>query len=329
MRHLITGAGGFIAGHLIRSLLDDPTTTDVRGVDIKPRGEWWQWHEDADNFAQRDLMDPAYAMAMTHGVDRVWHLACPMGGIGWITAERYACARSAKMTTNVLDGAIANNVERLLLSSSACVYPTGQQNDMDSHGDALAEHMAWPAQPEEGYGLSKLFEEELAAYAARDTDLQTRVARFHNIYGPNGSWEGGKEKAPAAIARKVATAVITGDHKIDIWGDGQQLRSFCWIHDCVYATRALMDSDHERPLNIGSEEMVSIDQLVSIVETIAGIPELDRDYDLTAPRGVRGRNSDNTRCRQVLGFAPSTPLVDGMTETYAWVYDQVSRALTP
>lgn len=322
MRHLVTGAGGFIAGHLIRSLLDDGE--EVRGVDIKPREDWWQWHHDAQNFTSRDLMVPSHASAVMSNVDRVWHLACPMGGIGWISAERYGCARSAKMTTNMLDAAIAAGVDRFLLTSSACVYPIDQQAQLDV--PALAEHMAWPARPEEGYGLSKLFEEKLCEYATADAGLATRIARYHNIYGPQGSWDGGKEKAPAAIARKVAEAVADGSMSIDIWGDGKQQRSFCWVGDCVRATRALMDSTFPLPLNIGSAEMVSIDELVTIAEEIAGVT-LQRTYTLDAPTGVRGRNSDNTIFRDLFGWEPDTPLRSGMALVVAWVTDQVLQRL--
>lgn len=320
MRHLVTGAGGFIGGHLVRHLLD--LGEDVVATDIKGPDDWWQYHDGPVYFRGRDLMIRSHADVVVRDVDWVWHLACPMGGIGFITEQQFHCAHSALMTMNMLDASIDAGVDRFMLSSSACVYPTHLQEF--STGDvALTEDDAWPARPEPGYGLSKLFEEELCRYAARDAGLDVRVARFHNIYGPHGTWVGGKEKAPAAIARKVAAAAITGDLSIEVWGDGEQRRSFCYIDDCVAALTALMASDHVEPLNIGSAEMVTINDLVTITERIAGVT-LNRVYDDDAPTGVRGRNSDNTRCAEVLGFAPSTPLEVGMTETFSWVAAQVA-----
>lgn len=315
----VTGAGGFVFGHMVRRLLDEGY--DVRAVDIKPLPEWWQVH-DCENQPGRDLMNPAACAAAVRGATIVVHGACPMGGIRWITEQLWDCARSSGMTQNMLQASIDAGVHQFTLSSSACAYGLPWQGDAE-HVTALSEDMAWPLQGEPGYGLSKGWEEKLCEYAAHDTDLDVRVARFHNIYGPSGSWEGGKEKAPAAICRKVAEAIVTDSHEIEIWGDGEQRRTFCWVDDCVEGVRRLMASDYSSPVNIGSSELVSINELVSMVEDIAGVT-LRRNYDLSAPTGVRGRSSDNALCRRVLdGWEPSTPLRVGMERLYSWVEGRV------
>jgi nucleoside-diphosphate-sugar epimerase len=224
-------------------------------------------------------------------------------------------------STHLLQAAQKHDVERLFFSSSACVYAAGKQTDPNV--TALVEADAYPAQPEDGYGWEKLFTERMCRHFEEDFGLTTRVARYHNVYGPNGTWTGGREKAPAAVCRKIATAVLTGHHEIDIWGDGEQTRSFMYIDDCVDGTLKIMASDVLEPLNLGSSEMVSINQLVDIVEDIAGIT-VRRRYDLDAPKGVRGRNSDNTLILERLGWEPSISLRDGMERTYRWIYDQMA-----
>jgi nucleoside-diphosphate-sugar epimerase len=230
---------------------------------------------------------------------------------------------SVLISTHMLKAAHEEGVERYFYSSSACVYAAGKQTDPDV--TALREEDAYPAQAEDGYGWEKLFSERMCRHFTEDYGLVTRVARYHNVYGPHGTWTGGREKAPAAVCRKVAEAALSGDHRIEIWGDGRQTRSFMYIDDCLHGTRMIMDGDSGVPVNLGSSELVSINQLVDLVEQIAGI-RCERHYRLDAPQGVRGRNSDNTLIRELYGWEPSIPLIDGLERTYAWVYDQVKRA---
>jgi nucleoside-diphosphate-sugar epimerase len=243
-----------------------------------------------------------------------------MGGMGFIEHNKALCMLSVLINTHLLVAARHNQVSRFFFSSSACVYPDYRQQDTQIEG--LKESNVYPAMPEDGYGWEKLFSERMCRHFREDFGLQTRIARYHNVYGPFGTWDGGREKAPAAISRKVALAVLNGTKEIEIWGDGKQTRSFTYIDDCLYGTEMLMHSDFVEPLNIGSDEMVSVNQLVDVVEEIAGV-KLKRVYNLDAPKGVRGRNSDNTLIKKVLGWAPSIRLRDGMEKTYGWIYDQV------
>jgi GDP-D-mannose 3',5'-epimerase len=254
----------------------------------------------------------------------VFNLAADMGGMGFIENNKALCMLSVLVSTHMLVAARDAGVERFFYSSSACVYAADKQSTPEVR--PLRESDAYPADPEDGYGWEKLFSERMARHFYEDFGLETRVARYHNIYGPLGTWRGGREKAPAAICRKVATAVLTGDHTIEIWGDGQQTRSFTYIDDCLEGTLRLMASDVREPINVGSDQLVTIDQLVDIVEDIAGV-KLERRYKLDAPQGVRGRNSDNTLIRERLGWAPSISLEDGLAATYAWVYDQVAATM--
>src|SRR3712207_6001619 len=319
---LVTGAGGFIGGHLVRALLAQGR--EVRAVDVKPVEHWYQAFSDAENVVADLSLLPACEMAVD-GMQSVFNLAADMGGMGFIENNRARCMLSVLTSTHVLVAAKDAGVERFFYSSSACVYPAGRQDSPEVV--PLAEHHAYPALPEDGYGWEKLFSERMARHFREDFGIATRTARYHNVYGPDGTWTGGREKAPAAICRKVAEAKQSGRHEIEIWGDGEQTRSFMYIDDCVYGTEAIMDSDITEAINLGSDEMVSINQLVDIVEDIAGV-KLERRYDLTAPKGVRGRNSDNTLISELLGWAPSISLREGLEQTYAWIYDEVS-ALTP
>ena len=318
---VVTGAGGFIGGHLVGSLLAQGKS--VRAVDIKPFDEWHQVHPDAQS-VQADVSLLENARAAVDGAAWVYNLAADMGGMGFIENNKAACMMSVLTSTHVLQAARESEVERYFYSSSACVYAAEHQTSPDVV--ALREEDAYPAMPEDGYGWEKLFSERMARHFLEDFGVTTRVARFHNIYGEYGTYEGGREKAPAAICRKVATAAITGDHSIEIWGDGKQTRTFTYIADCVKGTRMITDGDYAEPVNLGSDELVTINQMVEIVEQIGGVT-LERKHNLTAPQGVRGRSSDNTEMIRRYGWAPSTSLADGLERTYRWVYDEVKRSL--
>lgn len=314
---LVTGAGGFIGGHLVKRLLDEGR--DVLSVDKKPFDDWYQYHENGHNLVL-DVSSRRGAGLSVQGMDEVYNLAADMGGMGFIENNKAACMLSVLTSTNVINEALRAGVKRYFYSSSACVYAGDRQTDPNV--TALKEEDAYPADPEDGYGWEKLFSERMAHHFYEDFGLETRVARYHNVYGPDGTWDGGREKAPAAICRKIAIAKATGFHEIEIWGDGNQTRSFMYIDDCIDGTRRLMDSDIREPLNIGSSELVSINQMVTIVEQIAGI-SVGRKYNLDAPQGVRGRNSDNTKIKELLDWEPSITLVEGLTKTYEWIERQV------
>jgi GDP-D-mannose 3', 5'-epimerase len=320
-RVVVTGAGGFIGGHLVGELLRQGA--DVRAIDIKPLGQWHQRFPDADN-RQFDLRYLDACGIAVHGCGKVYNLAADMGGMGFIENNKAACMLSVLINTHLLQAAIDADVERYFYASSACVYAAGKQRSPDV--TALSEKDAYPAEPEDGYGWEKLFSERMCHHFREDFRLDTRVARYHNVYGPNGTYDGGREKAPAAICRKIAQAKLTGEHEIEIWGDGEQTRSFTYIDDCIYGTQAIMESGIEYPINLGSSELVTINRLVDIVAEIAGIT-VERHYDLSAPQGVRGRNSDNTLIQRELGWAPSIRLEDGLERTYRWIYDQLAIAV--
>ena len=322
MRVLVCGGGGFIGGHLVKSLVDDGF--DVRSVDVKSIESWWQVHDGAENLPGVDLMDAIECSKVTAGVDRVYNLAADMGGMGFIENNKAACMLSVLISTNLLRAAVDNDVDRYFYASSACVYAADHQTNPDVV--ALKESDAYPAMPEDGYGWEKLFSERMARHFREDYGIDTRVGRYHNVYGPHGSWTGGREKAPAALCRKIAECVQTGRREIDVWGDGEQTRSFMFVDDCVEGTRRLIESDVVEPINIGSSELVSINQLIDIISDIAGIT-VERVHDLSAPQGVRGRNSDNTLIRERLGWEPSTSLRDGLEVTYRWVSSQVEASV--
>jgi nucleoside-diphosphate-sugar epimerase len=317
---LVAGGGGFIGGHLVADLLGQGLT--VRSVDVKPQDQWYQVHDGAENVvADLSLLDAA--TAQTAGAREVYMLAADMGGMGFIENNKAACMLSVLTSTHMLQAAQRHEVERFFYSSSACVYAADKQTDTAI--TALKESDAYPAMPEDGYGWEKLFTERMCRHFREDYALTTRVARYHNVYGPHGTWDGGREKAPAAVCRKIATAAITGDHEIEIWGDGEQTRSFMYITDCLQGSQMILKGDSPEPVNLGSSELVSINQLVDIVEQIAGVV-CERKYKLDAPQGVRGRNSDNAQIRETYGWEPSVSLAAGLAETYAWVFDQVKRA---
>jgi GDP-D-mannose 3',5'-epimerase len=319
-RILVTGAGGFIGGHLMDHLIK--AGHEVRGVDIKPLDDWYQRPYGHDAWSL-DLSLKDNCDAAVDGIDTVFNLAADMGGMGFIENNKAACMLSVLVNTHMLQAAAKSDVERFFFSSSACVYAADKQHNPDVV--ALKESDAYPALPEDGYGWEKLFSERMCRHFLEDFGLQTRVARYHNIYGPYGTWTGGREKAPAAVCRKVAEALLNGSNEIEIWGDGQQTRSFTYIDDCLKGTLLVTHGDSPEPVNVGSSELVTINQLVGIVEAIANV-ELKRTYILDAPQGVRGRNSDNTQMEATYGWSPSTTLLDGMSKTYAWVFEQVSRS---
>jgi GDP-D-mannose 3', 5'-epimerase len=314
---VVSGGGGFIGGHLVRRLLDEGHAR-VRAVDYAPLEQWHQVSSDAENVVL-DLRLAESCQEALAGAGTVYNLAADMGGMGFIEANKARCMLSVLINTHLLEAARWAGVERYFFSSSACVYAAARQLTPDI--EPLRERDAYPAEPEDGYGWEKLFSERMCRHFSEDFELVTRVARYHNVYGPHGTWTGGREKAPAAICRKVAEAQVSGRHEIEIWGDGEQTRSFMYIDDCVDGTRMIMDSDIDVPINLGSSEMVTINGLVDIVEEIAGI-RLIRRYDLDAPKGVRGRNSDNTMILERLGWEPSITLQSGLEETYRWIYDQ-------
>jgi nucleoside-diphosphate-sugar epimerase len=317
---LVTGAGGFIGGHLVAELLEQGAT--VRAVDCKSIEDWFQVHDAAENrVADLALKEPC--IDAVEGISDVYNLAADMGGMGFIEGNKALCMLSVLINTHMLMAAESASVERFFYSSSACVYTAAKQTSPDVA--ALREEDAYPAEPEDGYGWEKLFSERMCRHYLEDFGLETRVARYHNVYGPVGSWTGGREKAPAAICRKVAEAALTGNHEIEIWGDGKQTRSFMYNDDCVRGTMEILNGPRISPINLGSAELVTVDQLVDIAEDIAGI-ELKRSYNLDAPQGVRGRNSDNTRFHETYGWEPSISLREGIEKTFAWISEQVAAS---
>jgi nucleoside-diphosphate-sugar epimerase len=318
-RIVVAGAGGFIGGHLVKELTKKGNK--VRAVDIKPLNEWYQISDEADNLVL-DLRLKDNCFTAVNGYNEVFNLAADMGGMGFIENNKAACMISVLINTHLLIAAKECGLDRFFYASSACVYNGDKQTDPANPG--LRESDAYPALAEDGYGWEKLFSERMCRHFSEDFGLITRVARFHNVYGPHGTYDGGREKAPAAMCRKVIDAKLNGKNEIIIWGDGQQTRSFMYIDDCIKGIQDIMYSNINEPINLGSSEMVSINQLVDIVEDIADY-KMDRKYDLGAPKGVRGRNSENTLIKKYLGWEPSIPLKKGIKKTYEWIREEMEN----
>jgi GDP-D-mannose 3', 5'-epimerase len=315
---LVAGGGGFIGGHLVKGLREAGFTR-IRAVDRKPISQWYQVFKSVENDTL-DLTQFEACRRAAKEVSQIYNLAADMGGMGFIELNKAACMLNVLTNTHLLMAAKEFGTKGFFFASSACVYNGDKQKH--SNLSALKEEDAYPALPEDGYGWEKLFSERMARHFREDFGMATRIARYHNVYGPFGTYDGGREKAPAAICRKVIEAKLAGKHEIEIWGDGKQTRSFMYIDDCVRGTQMIMNSRFVEPINLGSSESVSINQLVDLVEEIAEI-KLERRYNLSAPKGVKGRNSDNALMQKVFGWEPSTRLRDGMERTYRWIFDQL------
>lgn len=321
MKILVAGAGGFIAGYLVKDLLSQGY--QVVAADIKPASMWYQTFKDAENHADCNLQEKHNCYNLSKGVDRIYNLACNMGGMGFVESNQALCMENVLIQTHMMMAARDNEVKEVFYSSTACVYPAAIQSEIkDERSQTLKESDVFPANPDDGYGWEKLFSELTTHYYGKDFNIDSRTCRYHNVYGPHGTWRGGREKVPAAICRKVIEAKLSGKHEIEIWGDGEQTRSFMFIDDCIRGMELMWEKGDSRPLNLGSDRMVSINQLVDIIENIAGL-KLNRNYNLIAPQGVRGRNSDNTMIKKVLGWSPSITLEKGLEKTYSWIYQQI------
>jgi len=318
---LIVGAGGFIGGHLVKRILDNGNS--VVATDIKPKEYWFQDFDTVENHYSTDMKDISNCRKVTEGVDYVFNMACNMGGMGFIENNKAECMQSVLINTNLLIACNENKVQRYFFSSSACAYNKTKQQDVFIEG--LKEEDAYPADPEDGYGWEKLFSERMCRHFMEDYGLEVRVARYHNIYGPYGTYDGGREKAPAALCRKVIQARKDKNDTIDVWGDGEQTRTFLYVDECVEGTLRLFESDYSEPVNIGSDEQVSINQMIGIIEGISGGGEFKKNYQLDKPKGVRGRSSNNDLVKKVLNWSYKMSLKEGLTKTYQWIESEMSQ----
>jgi GDP-D-mannose 3',5'-epimerase len=318
---LVVGAGGFIGGHLVKRFLDNGNK--VVAVDIKPKEYWFQDFNDVENHYSMDMKDITNCRNVIKNINYVFNMACNMGGMGFIENNKAECMQSVLINTNLLIACKEEKIEKYFFSSSACAYNKSKQQDVFIEG--LKEEDAYPADPEDGYGWEKLFSERMCRHFQEDYGIQVRIARYHNIYGPYGTYDGGREKAPAALCRKVINAKKNNERKIDVWGDGKQTRTFLYVDDCVEGTLRLFESDYSEPVNIGSDEQVSINQMLEVIESISGIDKLERNYQLDKPKGVRGRSSNNDLVKKVLNWSYTIKLKDGLEKTYNWISSEINK----
>jgi len=318
---LVVGAGGFIGGHLVKRFLDNGNK--VVAVDIKPKEYWFQDFDDVENHYSLDMKEIAHCRNVIKNINYVFNMACNMGGMGFIENNKAECMQSVLINTNLLIACKEEKIEKYFFSSSACAYNKSKQQDVFIEG--LKEEDAYPADPEDGYGWEKLFSERMCRHFQEDYGIQVRIARYHNIYGPYGTYDGGREKAPAALCRKVINAKKNNERKIDVWGDGKQTRTFLYVDDCVEGTLRLFESDYSEPVNIGSDEQVSINQMLEVIESISGIDKLERNYQLDKPKGVRGRSSNNDLVKKVLNWSYTIKLKDGLEKTYNWISSEINK----
>ena len=317
---LVVGAGGFIAGHLIKELIKNGNF--ITAIDIKPKEYWFQDFDSAKNFYSTDMKDINNCRKVANNIDYVFNMACNMGGMGFIENNKAECMQSVLINTNLLIACKEKGIKKYFFSSSACAYNKKKQEDIFIEG--LKEDDAYPADPEDGYGWEKLFSERMCRHFMEDYGIQVRIARYHNIYGPYGTYDGGREKAPAALCRKVLNAK-NNNNKIEVWGDGFQTRSFLYIDDCIEGTLRLFESNYSNPVNIGSDEQVSINQMIEIIEDISGTKKLERIYQLDKPKGVRGRSSNNDLVKKILKWSYKVKLKDGLKKTYDWISSEVNK----
>jgi nucleoside-diphosphate-sugar epimerase len=317
-KYLVCGAGGFIGGHLAQNLQNDGH--EVICADSKPHEYWFQLNENNKNYSL-DLKEYENCLKVTDGVDYIYNMACNMGGMGFIENNKAECMLSVLINTNLLRACLVNKIKKYFFSSSACVYNTTKQNTIFIPG--LKEEDAYPAYPEDGYGWEKLFSERMCRHFTEDFGLETRVARYHNVYGPLGTYDGGREKAPAALCRKVIEAKLNKRNSIDVWGDGKQTRSFMFIKDCIIGTKMIFESSQRSVLNVGSEEQVSINQMIELIEEISDY-KVNKNYQLDKPKGVRGRSSNNDLIKKTIGWDSNITLKEGLKETYNWIYTQMT-----
>ena len=320
-KYLIVGAGGFIGGHLVKKLFE--SGHQVRAVDIKPKELWFQDFEEVENFYSMDMKNLDNCKEVTKDIDYVFNMACNMGGMGFIENNKAECMLSVLINTNLLSACRDNKISKYFFSSSACAYNQSKQKDVFIEG--LKENEAYPADPEDGYGWEKLFSERMCRHFMEDFGIQVRIARYHNIYGPFGTFDGGREKAPAALCRKVINSKLNKKNNIEVWGDGKQTRSFLFIDDCVEGTLRLFNSDYSEPVNIGSDEQVSINQMIDIIEGFSQSKKLERTYQLDKPKGVRGRSSNNDLIKKVLNWSYKISLKEGLSKTYKWIESEILK----
>jgi nucleoside-diphosphate-sugar epimerase len=321
MRVLVAGAGGFIGGHLVAELIKQGY--EVVAADLKPEKDWYQVHPNVDNFSL-DLSLKTECDRVTKNVHWVFNLAADMGGMGFIESNKAKCMLSSLINTHLLMSSLENKVKRFFYASSACVYPSWLQKET-SESVYLKESDAYPADPEDGYGWEKLFSERMCRHFSEDFGLEVRIGRYHNVYGPFGTYDGGREKAPAAACRKIISAGASDKSEVEIWGDGQQIRTFTYIDDCIKGTLLLMKSEFSEPLNIGSSEVVTINDLYKFVQEISGNEQIHYKYNLDAPKGVRGRASENSLSQKILGWAPDTSLRAGLKPTFLWIKNEMAK----